>query len=173
MGDRFLPVSTESPKTFYPASLWGFLGSFRLCPFPGLWPGVPLLSRVLILAKTFLTSEQGEAKVSNKLYVGNLSYQANEEDLTELFQRAGTVASVKIITDIYSGQSRGFGFVEMSSDEEARNAIGMLNGYRLKGKEIVVNEARPQQSRGGGGGGRGGGGGGRGGGGGGGRRGRY
>lgn len=87
--------------------------------------------------------------MSNKLYVGNLSYQASDQDLQELFKQAGGVESVKIVIDAYSGRSRGFGFVEMSSNEEAQNAIKMFNGYRLKDREIVVSEARPQRSSGG------------------------
>ena len=83
--------------------------------------------------------------MTNKLYVGNLSYQVSEKDLEELFSKAGTVESVKIITDTYSGQSRGFGFVEMSSNEEAKEAINKFNGYSLKDREIVVSEARPKR----------------------------
>lgn len=90
--------------------------------------------------------------MSNKLYVGNLSYQASDQDLQELFKQAGGVESVKIVIDAYSGRSRGFGFVEMSSNEEAQNAIKMFNGHRLKDREIVVSEARPQRSSGGSGG---------------------
>lgn len=83
--------------------------------------------------------------MSSKLYVGNLSYQATEEDLRALFQQAGTVESVKIIVDQYSGRSRGFGFVEMSSREEGVKAIEMFNGHSLKDRSLVVNEARPQR----------------------------
>lgn len=108
--------------------------------------------------------------MGNKLYVGNLSFKTSEEDLKELFSQAGEVTSVKIITDTYSGQSRGFGFVEMSNDDEAQKAISLFNGKDHMGRALTVNEAKPQQKRegGGGGGGRGGygGGGGRGGGGG-------
>lgn len=103
--------------------------------------------------------------MANKLYVGNLSYKTSEEDLQELFSQAGQVSSVKIITDGYSGQSRGFGFVEMTTDEDAQKAVEMFHGKEFMQRELTVNEARPQQkreSRGGfgGGGGRGGGGGG-------------
>lgn len=93
--------------------------------------------------------------MSTKLFVGNLSYQASEKDLTELFSQAGTVESVKIVTDTYTGQPRGFGFVEMSTADEARNAISMLNGASFKDRNITVSEARPRTERGGGGGGRG------------------
>ena len=115
--------------------------------------------------------------MSKKLYIGNLSYETSEDDLRELFGQAGTVESIRLITDSYSGRSKGFGFVEMSSDAEAENAISTLNGSSLADRTIVVDEARPQRDknrgRGGGGGGYGGGrGGGRGGGYGGGRGGR-
>jgi cold-inducible RNA-binding protein len=96
-----------------------------------------------------------------KLFVGNLSYQATEEDLRELFQQAGTVESVRIITDQFTGRPRGFGFVEMSTKEEAERAIEQLNGRLFRDRNLVVNEARPQASRSPGGGGMRGGGGGR------------
>lgn len=83
--------------------------------------------------------------MANKLYIGNLSYQVSEKDLEELFSKAGTVESVRIITDTYSGQSRGFGFVEMSNSEEAKEAISKFNGYSFKDREIVVSEARPKR----------------------------
>ena len=106
--------------------------------------------------------------MSKKLYVGNLSFKTTENELMEHFSQAGAVESVKIISDNYSGQSRGFGFVEMVSDDDAIKAIDMFNGKPFMARDLTVNEARPQEKRegGGGGGGRGGGGGGRGGGGG-------
>jgi cold-inducible RNA-binding protein len=82
-----------------------------------------------------------------KLFVGNLSYQATEEDLRELFQQAGAVQSVRIITDQFTGRPRGFGFVEMSTKEEAERAIEQLNGRLFRDRNLVVNEARPQPSR--------------------------
>src|SRR5207247_4432573 len=91
-----------------------------------------------------------------KLFVGNLSFQATEEDLRELFQQAGTVESVRIVTDQFTGSPRGFGFVEMSTKEEATKAIEMLNGRLFRDRNLVVDEARPQAQRGGGGGGGGG-----------------
>ncbi len=98
--------------------------------------------------------------MGNKLYVGNLSFKASDTDLKELFSAAGEVTSVKIIADNYSGQSRGFGFVEMATDEEAQKAVALLNGKNYLDRPLTVNEARPQQKRertgGGGGGGRGG-----------------
>jgi RNA recognition motif-containing protein len=84
--------------------------------------------------------------VSANLYVGNLAYQATDQDLETLFGQAGTVKSVNIVKDQYSGQSRGFGFVEMSSQEEAQNAISMLNGTAFQGRTLVVNEARPKRN---------------------------
>ena len=85
--------------------------------------------------------------MGNKLYVGNLSFKTSEEDLRELFAQAGEIASVKIITDTYSGQSRGFGFVEMATDEAAQKAITMFNGKDFMERALTVNEAKPQQKR--------------------------
>lgn len=106
-----------------------------------------------------------------KLYVGNLPFQATEEQVSSLFSQTGvTTANVTLVRDRFSGQPRGFGFVEVNSDEEADRAVQGLNGQDFMGRKIVVNEARPPREGGGGGGrGRGGFGGGRGGGGGGGR----
>ncbi len=84
--------------------------------------------------------------MSTNLYVGNLSYQTTISELEALFGEAGTVTSVNIITDQYTGQSRGFGFVEMSSEEEAQNAINLLNGKTFRDRDLVVNEARPKRS---------------------------
>ncbi|MFQ5629127.1 MAG: RNA recognition motif domain-containing protein [bacterium] len=85
--------------------------------------------------------------MSMKLYVGNLSYQVTEDELNEIFAAFGTVESVKIITDRETGQSRGFGFVEMSSKEEGEAAMNELNGKDAQGRSLVVNEARPRQER--------------------------
>lgn len=82
-----------------------------------------------------------------RLFVGNLPYSSTEDLLNELFSKLGTVSSVKIITDRNTGRSRGFGFVEMDNDEEAKKAIEALNGTELDGRKIVVNEARPQEDR--------------------------
>jgi cold-inducible RNA-binding protein len=109
--------------------------------------------------------------MGKKLYVGNLSYGMTDDALQAAFAACGTVESAKVITDRDSGRSKGFGFVEMSSDAEATKAIEQLNGQILDGRALNVSEARPQAPREGGGGGRGGFGGG--GGGGGGRGGRY
>ena len=92
-----------------------------------------------------------------KLFVGNLSFQATEEDLRELFQQAGNVETVRIITDQFTGRPRGFGFVEMATKEEATKAVEMLNGRLFRDRNLVVDEARPQPQRSGGGGDRGGG----------------
>ncbi len=92
------------------------------------------------------------------IYVGNLSKDVTDNDLEELFSTFGIIKSVKVIKDLFSGESKGFGFVEMASDNDAQKAITDLNTKELKGKKIVVNEARPKRDnrRGGGGGGRGG-----------------
>ncbi|MFQ5929349.1 MAG: RNA recognition motif domain-containing protein [Acidobacteriota bacterium] len=84
---------------------------------------------------------------SNKLYVGGLPYQVTEDQLQEIFSAHGTVESAKVITDRMTGRSKGFGFVEMSSQSEAQEAIKNLNGTQLEGRSITVNEARPQQPR--------------------------
>lgn len=86
-----------------------------------------------------------------KIYVGGLPYATTEQQLSDLFAAHGTVASARIITDKFTGQSRGFGFVEMSSDGEAQAAISALNGTQLGGRTLTVNEARPQEPRSGGG----------------------
>lgn len=110
--------------------------------------------------------------MGRKLYVGNLSFEVSSSDLQQIFSQHGTVESAEVITDRATGRSKGFGFVEMASDQEAQAAINALNGQEHGGRALTVNEARPRESRGGGGGGGGGGRGGRGGGYGGGR-GRY
>ncbi len=100
--------------------------------------------------------------MGRKLYVGNLAYGVKDSDLQDLFSAHGTVDTAQVIMDRDTGRSKGFGFVEMSSDQEARAAISALNGKEVDGRNLTVNEARPKEE---GGGGRGGGGGGRGGGG--------
>ena len=107
--------------------------------------------------------------MSTKLYVGNLSFRVTSDDLHEYFSQAGSVESANVVQDRETGRSRGFGFVEMTSEDEANNAIAQFNGQEYDGRNMVVNEARPRENNfgGGGGGGRGGyggGGGGRGGG---------
>jgi RNA recognition motif-containing protein len=100
--------------------------------------------------------------MSTKLYVGNLSFRVSSDDLQEHFAQAGTVESAKIVEDRDTGRSRGFGFVEMATAEDAAAAIEQFNGQEYDGRNLVVNEARPREESGGGGG-RGGSGGGRGG----------
>ena len=85
--------------------------------------------------------------MAKRLYVGNLPYSTNEDSLKSLFSEAGTVESAKVITDKFSGRSKGFGFVEMATDEEAQNAISTLNGRDLEGRNITVSEARPMEPR--------------------------
>ncbi len=92
--------------------------------------------------------------MGSKIYVGGLPYSATEQQLTELFAAHGTVESARVITDKFTGQSRGFGFVEMASAEEAKRAIEALNATQMGGRTLTVNEARPQEPRTGGGGGR-------------------
>src|SRR5260221_9563727 len=91
--------------------------------------------------------------MGRKLYVGNLPYQTGETELTELFSRAGTVETARIMRDMATGRARGFGFVEMATDEEAQKAITELNEFKMEGRALVVNEARPKPMGGGGGGG--------------------
>ena len=89
--------------------------------------------------------------MAKKLYVGNLAFQTTSQDLQELFAQAGTVESASIIEDRDTGQSKGFAFVEMSTDEEAKSAIEQFNGKEVAGRMLKVNEARPRENRSGGG----------------------
>jgi RNA recognition motif-containing protein len=104
--------------------------------------------------------------MGRRLYVGNLPYSATEEQLTQLFGQAGKVDNVRVMRDMATGRARGFAFVEMASDEDARKAIDQLHEHKMDGRALVVNEARPKPEGGGGFGGGGNRGGGRGGGGG-------
>ena len=88
--------------------------------------------------------------MSKKLYVGNLGFDVTDKDLEAAFAQVGVCETVAVITDRFSGQSRGFGFVEMSSNAEAQKAIQQLNGQELKGRALKVNEARDRDDRGGG-----------------------
>ena len=85
--------------------------------------------------------------MAKKLYVGNLSYSTNEDGLRDAFSKAGTVESATVITDRMSGRSKGFGFVEMATEEEAQAAIAMYSGKDLDGRTVTVDEARPQEPR--------------------------
>ena len=89
--------------------------------------------------------------MSTKLYVGNLTFQTTSQDLEQLFGQAGTVQSASVVEDRDTGRSRGFGFVEMSTQEEATSAIEQFNGKQVGGRALTVNEAKPRENRGGGG----------------------
>ena len=91
--------------------------------------------------------------MGRRLYVGNLPYETSEGELQDLFERAGTVESVKLVRDMATGRARGFAFVEMGTDEEAQKAINELHEHQLGGRALTVNEARPKPAGGGGGGG--------------------
>jgi uncharacterized membrane protein YgcG len=99
-------------------------------------------------------SQKGERYIcmSMKLYVGNLAFQTTSQELQELFAAAGTVESASVVEDRDTGRSRGFGFVEMATKEEAEAAISQLNGKEVGGRALKVNEAKPRENRGGGGG---------------------
>ncbi|MEK7119092.1 MAG: RNA-binding protein [Patescibacteria group bacterium] len=85
--------------------------------------------------------------MATNLFVGNLPYSMDSDKLGQMFAQAGNVVSAKVISDKYSGRSRGFGFVEMSSNEESKKAIEMFNGKDIEGRAMVVNEARPREER--------------------------
>jgi len=110
---------------------------------------------------SFLVKKEEVKSMATKLYVGGLPYSTQEDALKDLFAAAGSVTSAVIIMDKMSGRSKGFGFVEMATDEEAQNAISMFNEKEFEGRKLTVNEARPMEARpprsGGGGGGYGGG----------------
>ena len=89
--------------------------------------------------------------MGRRLYVGNLPYSTGDAELSELFSRAGTVESARVMRDMATGRARGFGFVEMATDDEAQRAINELNEFQLEGRALVVNEARPKPVGGGGG----------------------
>ncbi|HEY59754.1 MAG TPA: RNA-binding protein [Anaerolineae bacterium] len=85
--------------------------------------------------------------METNLYIGNLSFDTSEDELKELFSQAGEVVSVKLIRDYYSGKSRGFGFIEMSNQEEMQEAIKLFNGYQLKDRELRVDVARKKEDK--------------------------
>jgi RNA recognition motif-containing protein len=85
--------------------------------------------------------------MATKLFVGSLSYQATDDDLKAAFDAVGQVVSAKVITDRDTGRSKGFGFVEMGSEEEAQKAVKEVNGKEINGRAVVVSEARPQENR--------------------------
>ena len=88
--------------------------------------------------------------MSSKLYVGNLAFQTTSQDLQDLFAQAGTVESASVVEDRETGRSRGFGFVEMATQDEAQAAISQFNGQEVNGRSLTVNEAKPREDRGGG-----------------------
>jgi RNA recognition motif-containing protein len=90
---------------------------------------------------------KGEGIMEKKIYVGNISFKATEDDIRELFSKSGAVESVKIITDVQTGNPKGFGFVEMATSEDAQKAIEALNGAMFMERTLTVNEAKPQQPR--------------------------
>ena len=83
--------------------------------------------------------------MTNKVYVGNLNFETKEEDLREVFSECGTILSIKVITDTYTGKSRGFAFIEMESGDEAQKAISTLDGRTVNGNQIKVNEAKDKK----------------------------
>ncbi len=85
--------------------------------------------------------------MSSKLYVGGLPYKTNDGEMQQLFAQAGSVTSSRVIIDKMTGRSRGFGFIEMASDEDAQKAISMFNGQEYEGRKLIVNEARPMEDR--------------------------
>lgn len=84
--------------------------------------------------------------MATKLYVGNLSYNTTDQSLNDIFAEVGTVTSAQVVTDRYTGQSRGFGFVEMESEDDAKQAITAINGRTVDGRALVVNESRPREA---------------------------
>ena len=102
-------------------------------------------ARVSILFRSF---GSGVFSLNNKLYVGNLNYRTNSAELEQLFAAYGTVKSVQVISDRHTGQSKGFGFVEMGTAQEAQAAMTALNGKDFNGRNLTVNEARPQTENG-------------------------
>ena len=142
-------------------------GVSSLAPVVALLPGLPVYdSRPFGALRDSYSGSGRRSGQVKKLYIGNLPFSATEDQLNEWFSQIGvTPSGVNLIRDRFTGQSRGFAFVEVNSDEDADRAVNSLNGQNFGGRNLVVNEARPQAERaGGGGGGRGGGGGGYGGG---------
>jgi len=135
------PVTEEGAEKVVSVRGAAYETRLRLCP---LDKSIPTSQAIVETAR--------RAKMGAKLYVGNLSYSVTEERLQQHFAQHGSVVSARIITDKFSGRSKGFGFVEMGSDEEAERAISALNGTDFEGRNIVVSEARPQAPREGGGG---------------------
>lgn len=99
------------------------------------------------LLKALSVTFSGETKLQKRLFVGGLPYSTKEDEIRDLFAQAGEVVSANIIRDRFTEQSRGFGFVEMATEEQAAEAIKLLNGTQLGGRSIVVNESRPQEKK--------------------------
>lgn len=122
--------------------------------------GATSLARRRVAGQLVTSAREGLAAMGRRLYVGNLPYKCTDEDLTELFSRAGAVDNVRVMRDQATGRARGFAFVEMVSDDDAQKAINEFHQYQMDGRALVVNEARPKPAGGdfggGGGGGRGG-----------------
>jgi cold-inducible RNA-binding protein len=110
-----------------------------------------LFSHIRLLALSDRYYVPGSYDMAKKLYVGNLPHSATKEQLQELFAQAGEIVEVALITDRETGRLKGFGFVEMATDEGAQEAIRRLNGYNLDNRTLTVNEARPREERSGGG----------------------
>jgi RNA recognition motif-containing protein len=91
--------------------------------------------------------KKGATQVAKRIYVGGLPYSATDQDLEEMFSPSGTVVSATVVSDRYSGQSKGFGFVEMENDADASKAINALNGTMMNGRSLTVNEAKPREDR--------------------------
>lgn len=101
-----------------------------------------------MLAGRFVKTDKLTQVMAKKLFVGGIPYSSNDDGLRAYFSQAGTVTSAQIMMDRDTGRSRGYGFVEMSSDEEAQNAVAMFNGKQFEGRDLTVNEARPREDRG-------------------------
>lgn len=101
----------------------------------------------LIFLKAEKTLKKGEHSMSKKIYVGNISFKATDSDIRELFSQFGEIESINMITDSMTGKPKGFGFVEMASEESAKKAISTLNGSLFMDRTLSVAEAKPQQSR--------------------------
>ena len=96
---------------------------------------------------SYLGHQESNNNMATKLFIGSLAWTTDDDSLKQFFESAGTVVSANVIKDRESGRSRGFGFVEMSSEEEAKKAVDELNGKELDGRPIVVNEAKPREDR--------------------------
>ncbi len=110
--------------------------------------GLPALHPRPFLSLSYLSGQYHslmEVEVNQKIFVGNLPYSTTDQELHDLFAAHGTVQSANVVTDRYTGRSRGFGFVEMSSAEETQQAITALNDSEFQGRNLVVNEARPKE----------------------------